>query len=1060
MAKQARLGASISTKLLAGIAALVLLAVFAALVALGTLDSTREAQQKLTGDTFPVLRLAQELSYEVVGYLQAIEQRYAIDGSTVPLSQTQQLSDRERHINEALEQLRERILGRDNLVQVEDSLKKIFNKKDFLEKVSSDDRPSLLASLYYARQISSDALEGLRRELERYRITSNSLSPELKNTLSNLQEFASELGYIVAIAADISDIHSNQPLQREFKLALRKLVRHSQYIEDSRLREYIAGKADLLLVQVSDPEGLFPTLQQKHLLDDQIAQAIHYTKVRGFELERYLDALVVRSSNQASDEITQFDLQTGASLDYLVYAVSALILGSIALVFAYLIPRVTRRLERLSESTQALSDGSFDVQFETKGDDELGRMAQSLDRFRISLSEKQKTTDLLEAMLEASDNGILITDDEGQNTLCNHLFQDIWKLSEQTFRQSNHREIVEHIAGQLKEPESFKASSKLMNVADRNGVRDTLELKDGRYIERYTQPFESSGKAFRIFSFRDVTEQLETQQSLHVAKEHAEQAARAKSEFLAIMSHEIRTPMNGVLGMLNLLQDTPLDEEQKHRTSLAISSAESLLGLINDILDFSKVEAGKLEFESVDFDLQSMLGEIAEGMALRAEEKGIELVLDVRGVRPAIVNGDPGRVRQVFSNLISNAIKFTEDGEVLIHAHLAAGNSKPVQLVAWVSDTGIGIPKDKLELLFDEFSQVDASTTRKYGGTGLGLAIARKLCERMGGSIMAESEEGKGSHFSFTLELERGVNEVPLTDRANLEYKTVLLVEPNPSKREILSLQLNDWGLKVSEVANAQAAIVSCEQRKELGYEPVFDLALIDMDLPDKDGRELGRSLSAHEGFPGIKKVLMTPMSMSGEISALAREGFVTSFPKPATIKDLDRALKVAFSHEVAKLHPVAEEPADSASKNSQDGRSWQVPKGIRILLVEDNQVNQLVAKGMLEQLGLHADVAGDGQEAIDSLKMAPDDAPYVLVLMDCQMPIMDGYEASRKIRDGDAGARYCELAIVAMTANAMQGDREKCLAAGMDDYLPKPVNLDELQSVIERLHADNRLSA
>ena len=1060
MTKQASLGASISTKLLAGIAALILLAVFAALVALGTLDSTREAQQKLTGDTFPVLRLAQELSYEVVSYLQAIEQRYAIDGSTVPLSQTQKLEEREQRINGALEELRLRILGRDNLVQVEDSLKKIFVKKDYLESVSSDDRPSLLATLYFARQISGDALEGLRRELERYRITSQAVLPETRNTLANLQELVAELGYIVAVAADINDTHGNLPLQSEFKVALRKLVRYSELIEDSKLREYIAGKADLLLTQVSNPEGLFPTLQSKHLLDDQIAQAIHYTKVRGFELERYLDALVVRASDQASADIRQFDRQTGSSLDYLFYTVFALFIGSLLLIFAYLIPRVTRRLEKLSESTQALSEGDFEVEFNTSGGDELGRMAQALDRFRISLAEKQKTTDLLKAMLEASDNGILITDDEGKNTLSNQLFQDLWNMSEQLFHSSDQEQIVEHISNQLRKPQEFLDSRKRNINSGNVGTRETLELKDGRFIERYTQPFQSSGKTFRIFSFRDVTEQLETQNSLHVAKEHAEQAARAKSEFLAMMSHEIRTPMNGVLGMLNLLLDTPMDDEQKHRTGLAISSAESLLGLINDILDFSKVEAGKLEFESVDFDLQEMLGEIAEGMALRAEEKGIDLILDVRGVRPAMVNGDPGRVRQVFSNLISNAIKFTDQGEVLIHAHLSEGMHKPIQLVAWVRDTGIGIPKDKLASLFDEFSQVDASTTRKYGGTGLGLAIARKLCERMGGSVEAESQEGRGSHFSFTIELDRATQDLAYIDRANLEYKSVLLVEPNPSMQEILSLQLSDWGLKVSEVVNAKAAVATCKQRRELGYEPVFDMALIDMDLPDKDGRELGVELSAKEGFPGIQKVLMTPMSMSGESRELAREGFVSSFPKPVTIKDLNHALSVAFSKKVASLHSIQSEPEASREQAGQEHQAPELPTGIRILLVEDNQINQLVAKGLLEQIGLHADVAGDGHEALEVLKMAPDDAPYVLVLMDCQMPVMDGYEATQQIRQGEAGARYCDLAIVAMTANAMQGDKDKCIAVGMDDYLSKPVNLDALRDVIERLHADNRLSA
>ncbi|TNC81707.1 MAG: hypothetical protein C9356_07550 [Oleiphilus sp.] len=1051
-------GVRISTKLLAGIAALIFLSVVSALVAWGTLDSTRKAQTKLTEKTFPVLRLAQSLSYEIVSYLQVLEQRYALEASIVPMTKAQKLEDREHDIKALLRELRERILGQDSLVQVEDSLNRIFRKKAFLESLSNQDRPELLATLFYGRQLSSDALEGLRRELDRHRITAAGGSLALQNTYSVLKEAVSELVYFVAISSEVLEPQSTQSILVEFKQALRQLVRHSQDLPDPELKAYIASKADLLLMQTSSPEGLFASLKALQKLNDRTAQAIHYTKVRGYELERHLDAMVVRASEQASSDIAAFDQKTSTSLGYLVNTLVALVVGSLLLVFVYLLPQVTRRLERLSESTRDLADGDFDVAFDTRGGDELGVMAQALEMFRVSLSEKQKTADLLGAMLEASDNGILISDSEGVSALSNRCFQEMWALSDSVVQKGDESTISEQITGQLKFPDRFREVSAQLKENNTGTFKKILELKDGRYIERYTQPFESSGKVFRIFSDRDVTTQYQAQNSLHLAKENAEQAARAKSEFLAVMSHEIRTPMNGVLGMLNLLLDTPLTEAQKHRASLAKSSAESLLGLINDILDFSMVEAGKLEFESIDFDLQAMLGDLAQEMAVQAENKNIDLVIDLREVRPATVKADPGRIRQIFSNLINNAIKFTDEGEVLVRARLVEGRVKPLRLEGQVIDEGIGIPQEKLDSLFSEFTQVDASTTRKYGGTGLGLVIVRKLCEQMHGQVVVDSEEGRGSRFSFSLELDRGAI-VPLEKvMPDLEYKNVLLVEASATRREVMSLQLADWGMKVFDAANASEAIAISEQRVKQGYQPVFDLALIDMKLPEVESRELAQWMKSERAMEGVKKILMTSISMAGKSKDWEKQGYVASFAKPATVRDMKRALNNALAKQTAQVHTLHGD--GSVGSDTPITSPESIPSTLRILLVEDNQVNQLVTKGMLEQLGLRADVAGDGKEALDSLRMAPDDTPYSLVLMDCQMPVMDGYEATRAIRNGDAGARYVSIAVVAMTANAMQGDKEKCLASGMDDYIAKPVSIEQLRETLARLHAENRLMA
>ncbi len=568
---------------------------------------------------------------------------------------------------------------------------------------------------------------------------------------------------------------------------------------------------------------------------------------------------------------------------------------------------------------------------------------------------------------------------------------------------------------------------------------------------------------------RDTADHLErVNGELDKALQQAQEAVRVKTNFFATMSHELRTPMNGVIGMTSLLLETPISDEQRSYVNTIQQCGEALLSIINDVLDCSKIEAGRLELESIDFNLRTTVEDVLGQFAERAEKKGIEVTGLVHASVPTGLRGDPGRLRQVLTNLVANAVKFTDKGNVTVQAYLVDETPDSALVRFEVTDTGIGIAPEVQERLFTPFTQADSSTTRKYGGTGLGLSICRQLVELMGGEIGIHSRLGQGSTFWYTARLKKQASAPsPPVTPAELAGRRVLIVDDNESNRTILHHLVGMWGMQDDHAEDADQALQMVD--KASASRQPYDLAILDMMMPGKNGLDLAKSLKSHPTGQRIKLVILTSLVQRGQAEQARQAGITAYLTKPVRHDQLYECLRTVLG-----LVPAVAADRSGAGADQTEAPPFitrhtlaENQRRLRVLVAEDNVINQKLTVRLLELLGYQVDVVANGQEAIEALERTP----YAVVMMDCQMPVMDGFEATRRIRERERSrvqshqvespksedlttlglSDFRRIPIIALTANAMQGDRDRCLTAGMDDYLSKPVKKDELSATLQR---------
>ncbi|MDX2029021.1 MAG: response regulator, partial [Blastocatellia bacterium] len=700
--------------------------------------------------------------------------------------------------------------------------------------------------------------------------------------------------------------------------------------------------------------------------------------------------------------------------------------------------RLNQELRQLADSLAAKHD-ELEIrvaQRTTELQAANARLTEEVAERLAAEKDLRATTSRLSSLIANLQAGILVEDECGKVILVNQQFCRLFEIS------AAPEELIDVPCSEIADRARDLTDGQWQPAAicdprpDRRlSPGEEVRLDNGKIYERdYVPIFIDEEYRGHLWVYRDVTESRQVNAELQRAKEAAEATTRAKSEFLANMSHEIRTPMNAILGMTSLLLDTRLDEVQRDYAVTVHHSSEALLTVINDILDLSRIESGKLEFEHAPFELRSCLEGALDVVAHRAHEKGLELACRVAPETPSHLVGDIIRLRQILLNLLGNAVKFTQTGEIVVSVESTPRADGRCELRIAVRDTGIGIRPDQMTRLFQMFSQVDASTTRQFGGTGLGLAISKRLCELMGGTISVESETGRGSTFEFTIVSD--VGEAPETFRPlgplpALRGKRLLLVDDNETARTILAEDLQRWGLSVHALADSEAALAAVEAGER------FDVFLLDQHLPHAEGVALAGDLRIRRGIQA--PIVLLSASAHRDIAEAddLRLAILAKPVKPAQLRDLLLA-QCAPQAQRSTADPL---PHTTDSMNKPNVARFP----LRILLAEDNLVNQKVARALLNSMGYDCDVVSNGLEALEALEQAA----YDVILMDMQMPKMDGLEATRRI------CRRSPLPadrpfIIALTANAMVGDREMCLAAGMDDYISKPVKAPELTRALE----------
>ncbi len=718
-----------------------------------------------------------------------------------------------------------------------------------------------------------------------------------------------------------------------------------------------------------------------------------------------------------------------------------LIVIALGILISMLITQwVTRPLKTLVSATNRIASGQFDTQLAIRADDEIGVLAHSFNRMVAELQKTTVSKDYINDILDSMNDALLVLEQDGTIRTFNPILPTLTGYSDKELIGQPLAMLLAEVAPAAPGAESDPFMSKQERIMlARDGTQIPVLFSAG------PMQYAVDGRQGIVCVATDITKLKQVEIQLLRAKHEAEAATEAKSQFLANMSHEIRTPMNGIIGMTGQLLETTLSKDQQQYTEVIRSSAEALLTIINDILDFSKLEAGRMEFETISFNLRNCIEEVGDLMATRAHEKDLELAVLIHHNLPLHVFGDPGRLRQVLLNLTNNAIKFTENGEVVITADTIASSNGHAIIRFDVSDTGIGIADDKLALLFQRFSQVDQTDTRRFGGTGLGLAISKQIVSQMGGEIRVTSQIGSGSTFSFTVDFEVDfeTSSAPAQHLRSVRDLHVLIVDDNRTNRLVFREQLMGWGCMPEEAIDAGEALSMLRAAYDNGRP--FQLILMDYCMPDMDGIELAHKVKDDALLCNTPVIVTTSAPRRGDAVRMLENKVDAYLTKPVKLSQLYEAIlavrELGTAHQDKKeRHLITQHSLKEAARER-----------FKILLVEDSPLNQKVAVSMLLSAGYPCDVAFNGKEAVE----ATAHLDYDLILMDCQMPVMDGFEATRLIRAAES-AKGRHTPIVALTAKAMKGDRDKCFEAGMDAYLSKPVDRDKLFALLLRFLENN----
>ena len=895
----------------------------------------------------------------------------------------------------------------------------------------------------------------------------------LQDKLNQAVSDAQASGMDRAILA--SDTVAVQRLENQYNLTLSNYIQHdtlSDHPQDARL--LASAHMTLPLQQQRQlSENALTSWQTYERSIDTVLQDLRANDLAGAQIALAGDverahtdsSSILRLLQDVSQSIALTAANTSADLGreslMLTLGGALIAFALIAIAGAGLAISPVRRMRRLTVLTHAIESGQLERRVEPLGRDEVAEVGQSVNNMLDTIAvlmddarrrEQREHENVLRSFFESSPlmMGIL---EVHENDL---VVESVNSFAALVYSRTP-EEMVGHTISALGMPAHVLSQ----------WLEHCRQAHESMQAVRFEYPREMNGQALWFnatvapidteigvyprlsFIVDDVTENKLNEQRLSQLSVAAIESARLKTEFLANMSHEIRTPMNGIMGMTELLLETPLSDDQRDYATTAHDSAQALLMILNDILDFSKIEAGKLDIEHIDFEPRVVVESVADLLSPKAAEKHLSLMTYIAPETPCAVRGDPSRLRQVLVNLVGNAVKFTGRGDVVVRATPVEpdGRSGRAAVRFTVSDTGIGLSEYARQRLFQPFTQADGSTTRQYGGTGLGLSICRRLVELMGGEIGVESEEGKGSIFWFTIPFEPAQMVPaspahPVKTLALLHGRRVLVVDDNRAHRAILQSYVSSWGLSGTEAADGEAALAKLREAASQGTP--FEAAVVDYTMPGMDGMVTAKAILADPSISSTRLILLTAFDEVGLGQQALQSGFSSYLTKP--VKQL--ALMDALARALDALSP------EEMTFRTQRAQTRQAPaptqdqpkRRLRILLAEDNAVNQKLALLQLERLGYPVDVAGNGRQALTMLSQRR----YALILMDCHMPEMDGYEATVAIRASEAptGTR---LPIIAMTANALQGDQERCIAAGMDDYLPKPVTLDGLRAMVEQ---------